>query len=449
MTQNATKLLKYLLFIGIVLQYACGSTQQFSSQQKKELQRQLTESPVLAKSFTGFALYDPSTKEMLYEQDANKYYTPASNTKIFTLYTALKILGDELPLLQYYTHEDSLVFWGTGNPLLLHPDFEQNNKVVNFLKNRPEQLYFSDHNFSERRFGPGWAWDDYRYGYQAEKSPMPIYGNTARFKRDSAANKLDIMPDFFAARFVYQPEFYEETPYIKRQEFGNIFEYNQLAITGASYDRYIPFDYSPEFLATLLTDTLGKYVVYARQTAVSNQKVQTLSVPMPDTLYQQLMKDSDNFIAEQLLLMCSNKVFGEQNSEKMIDYAVDSLLSSLPDEPQWWDGSGLTRYNLFTPRSIVRLLELIRMEIPEERIFSIFPAGGASGTIQNWYAGEEGPYVFAKTGTLRNKHCLSGYLKCKSGKTLIFSFMHNNYITASAPLKKEMNKILSWLRDNY
>ena len=449
MSQNSIKLLKYLFVVLAFSQYACSSTRHFSQKEVKNLQKQISQSPVFSKSFTGFALFDPATQEMVFEQDADKYFTPASNTKIFTFYTAIKILGDSLPVLHYYTNKDSMIFWGTANPLFLHPDFEFDGIVSHFLKNRPEKLYFSDHNFPESRFGPNWAWDDYPYSYQAEKSSFPIYGNTAHFKRDSLKNTFQVFPDIFASKAVFQPAFQQKYPFIKRQEFGNIFEYNKVAISGPSYNRYLPFDYSPEFLSTLLTDTLGRYVVYAKQVHLPKEKVHTLSISTPDTLYQQLMKDSDNFIAEQLLLMCSDKVFGEQNSLRMIRYAKDSLLQSLPDEPQWWDGSGLSRYNLFTPRSIVRLLELIQQEIPEERLFNIFPAGGVSGTIQNWYGGAEEPYVFAKTGTIRNKHCLSGYLKCKSGKTLIFSFMHNNYITASAPLKEEMEVVLGWLKDNY
>jgi D-alanyl-D-alanine carboxypeptidase/D-alanyl-D-alanine-endopeptidase (penicillin-binding protein 4) len=104
---------------------------------------------------------------------------------------------------------------------------------------------------------------------------------------------------------------------------------------------------------------------------------------------------------------------------------------------------------MFTPRSIVKILEKIHSELPEENVFGIFPSGGVSGTIKNWYAGENGPYVFAKTGTLSGKHCLSGYLKTKKGKTLIFSFMHNNFKGSSAPLKREMEKVLKRIYEEY
>ena len=150
------------------------------------------------------------------------------------------------------------------------------------------------------------------------------------------------------------------------------------------------------------------------------------SVPS-DLLYEEMMQASDNFISEQILLMCASTTFDTLNTKKIINHAIKNLMSDSPDKPIWRDGSGLSRYNLFTPQTMIYLLNKIHTSIPEERIFEIFPTGKTSGTIKNWYA----PYVHAKTGTLSNKHCLSGYIETKKGKTLIFSFMHNNYITSS------------------
>jgi D-alanyl-D-alanine carboxypeptidase/D-alanyl-D-alanine-endopeptidase (penicillin-binding protein 4) len=46
----------------------------------------------------GFALYDLSSKKYLIDYQSDKYFTPASNTKIFTFYTSLMMLGTPLPL---------------------------------------------------------------------------------------------------------------------------------------------------------------------------------------------------------------------------------------------------------------------------------------------------------------------------------------------------------------
>ena len=160
------------------------------------------------------------------------------------------------------------------------------------------------------------------------------------------------------------------------------------------------------------------------------------------------MRNSDNFLAEQLMLVVAGTISDTLRTEIAITYAMDSLLSQLPDKPIWVDGSGLSRYNLFTPRSIVKVWELIYKMIPEERLFELIAVGGQSGTIEDWYESDP-PYIFGKTGTLRNNHCLSGFLKTRKGKTLIFSFMHNNYTQSSSTIKAEMQKILWEVHENY
>ena len=78
---------------------------------KRKIKKLFKHAVILNSHFTGFALYDLDDKKMIYELNADKYFTPASNTKLFTFYTCLKMLGDSIPALKYVTRGDSLIFW--------------------------------------------------------------------------------------------------------------------------------------------------------------------------------------------------------------------------------------------------------------------------------------------------------------------------------------------------
>ena len=120
---------------------------------------------------------------------------------------------------------------------------------------------------------------------------------------------------------------------------------------------------------------------------------------------------------------------------RIMEYAVDTLLPPLGiTDVRWADASGLSRYSLFTPRHITRLLLALQQEVGLERLRDLLPEGGGNGTLANRFDGAEEPYVWAKTGTLSGVTCLSGYVKTKTGRWLAFSFLHNNFVQSQPVL---------------
>lgn len=175
------------------------------------------------------------------------------------------------------------------------------------------------------------------------------------------------------------------------------------------------------------------------------------SLPV-DTVYRRMLQVSDNMLAEQIMLMCASKLDTNNTGfdlKKGIDYVKKNFLTDLPDEPIWEDGSGLSRYNLFTPRSMVKLLQKIYGKVPQqERLFGLMSIGGKAGTIRNQYKNRP-PFVFAKTGSLSNVYCLSGYLRTKKGKVLIFSLMNGNFIRKTAEIRAEVERVLTEIYEKY
>jgi len=410
------------------------------------------QSDAFSQSMTGFALFDPETDSMMYERDSDQFYVPASNTKILTLYASLKALPDTLPSLRYTVRDDTLYFQGTGDPGFLNPNFNF-TESYDFLSGRDEVLVFTDQNYADEHFGSGWAWDWYPAAYAPEKSPFPIYGNMMRLQTEQVAlvqlnEETPVKPEFFK-RYIERDEWNgEEIQLVRRSHRSNNMLYTPKADT-ARQERNVPFVYDNELLVEMLSDTLGRDVHYAE--SVNLEFDETFYSTPADSLYERFMVVSDNFIAEQLMLMISEQEFGEMNTSRAIRHVLDEYFGDLPQRPNWRDGSGLTKYNLVTPHSLVVLLEKMMDEFGEEKTLGYFPIGGVRGTISGLYKAPEGedPYVYAKTGTLSNTTALSGYIYTDSGRRLNFSFLNNNYVISNNQMRLEMQKVLEFIKENY
>src|ERR1700744_227777 len=119
---------------------------------KHKIKRLFKPSQIVKDHFTGFALYDMDSRKMIYELNADKYFTPASNTKLFTFYTCKRMLGDSIPAIKYTIKSDSLIFWGTGDPSFLHRDL-MGTKAFNFLKKSGKKLFYAAGNYKNAFFG--------------------------------------------------------------------------------------------------------------------------------------------------------------------------------------------------------------------------------------------------------------------------------------------------------
>ncbi|MDX1327931.1 MAG: D-alanyl-D-alanine carboxypeptidase [Arenibacter sp.] len=427
-----------LLLVSILIA-SCGTAR---------LVKPIKKSEVFNQGFTGVVIYDPEKDKVLYAQNEDKYFTPASNTKMFTFYATRKILDAHVNSLNYKEEKDSLIFWGTGNPAFLHPDFNDVT-ALELLRETDKKLYWADNSAQVTAYGSGWSWSWYKYYYGPQRSALPMYGNIVRFTKSVEDKDLSFSPSYFENYIQRNSEMPARTYVIDRDKDTNAFQYN-IVLDSVAFKTDRPYATSPQLTMDMLRDTLGREVQKIDYDFAKVGSYSKLKGVETDSLLKQMMVISDNFIAEQLLVLASDQLFDTLNIRKAINYAVENYLNDLPDRPVWVDGSGLSSYNKFTPRSIIALLKKIREEIPGEEMFAFFPAGGETGTIKSWYhSGGDRPYIYAKTGTLNGTHCLSGYLLTKSDKVLYFSFMHNNYIIGSNELKREMQKVLFSFHEKY
>lgn len=410
---------------------------------KSALTKQFRSIETSLKDHTGFMLYDLEQKKEIYSFQSDRYFTPASNIKIFTFYTGLVVLRDSVPALQYIERGDSLIFRGTGDPSFLYSKAYDSRKSFNFLKDQSKKLFLSQRNFLTTPLGPGWTWDDARYIYSVDRSPFPVYGNYLTIDHTGSSLKISPRP------FMYQVMIKDS---LEKSDVVRDFDSNKLTfypgrVKVEAQHWNVPFKTSATLTAELLSDTLKKQVQEIGL-PINFSGARVLKSTPADSLYKVMMQESDNFIAEQVLLVCSQVLSDSLKPEIAIRYMKKNHLLDLPDEPRWVDGSGLSRYNLLTPRSIVKLWDKIYKKVPRERLFTLLAIGGKTGTVKNYYKNDP-PYIYGKTGTLSNNHSLSGYLITKKGRTFIFCFMSNNYPGSVSTARVGMEKILKQIYDNY
>ncbi|MEP3837497.1 MAG: D-alanyl-D-alanine carboxypeptidase [Algibacter sp.] len=398
---------------------------------KKGIAKQI-ESPFYNNQFTGLLVYNPKTNDTVFKYNADKYFTPASNTKIFTLFTALQVLPEQLPAFKYEVNNDTITIQGVGNPTFLHPFFNDST-ALKFAKSYKKVNLILD-NLVDDKFGPGWAWEDYDTYFSPEKSSFPMYGNVLTI---SSQDSLQSTPRLLKNNIQLSDS-------KKRRDYNaNSFYYNPKKKDTIE----VPMVVTPELITKFWQDLLPNKVEVSR---FLGKQLNQMAYSIPaDSLYKRMMVVSDNFLAEQMLIMASSSLSDTLSSSRIRDTILNNQLKDLRQKPRWVDGSGLSRYNLFTPTSFVQVLTKLYNKLPEERLYNLFPVGGESGTLKRYYSGVSKPYIHAKSGTVGNNYSLSGYLETNSGQTLVFSFMNNHYKTSTKEVKRRMQLIFEWLRDNY
>jgi D-alanyl-D-alanine carboxypeptidase/D-alanyl-D-alanine-endopeptidase (penicillin-binding protein 4) len=410
---------------------ACSSLvwgQQISS---KRIARELKKIPAFHKAHVAISVSELKNKKAIASYQGAHYMTPASNVKLLT-FLAAKQQFNKLPTVYYYKENDSLIhFKATGYPLLLHPFYPET--TLNAFFNQAARFIYHPALITPNPLGEGWAWDDYPYYYAAERSAFPIYGNAVQATLKD--NTLELTPSFFekmAARDSVGSKF-------KRLHSANAFSYN--LSQWQKKDTVIrPFITSDSLFVKLLSESTGNEVVLSDQ-HWDDLPWEELFTDDDTPLYRALLQDSDNGIAEALLLMIGQEEFNEMDSQKAIDSFLARWKPWLLDPIVWVDGSGVSRYNMITPRALVGVLQKIHETVGWKIIQNYFPQGASSGTLKK-YANTS---VYAKTGTLRHNHNLSGYLVHPKGTTYAFSIMVNHHTASTEEVRAGIGTLLKWL----
>lgn len=160
------------------------------------------------------------------------------------------------------------------------------------------------------------------------------------------------------------------------------------------------------------------------------------SPPLAD-LVAVMGTQSNNFYAEQIYRTLSPG--GDSRGSRLV---VRQFLHEQGDTTgvTLFDGSGLSRKNLVTPRALsTTLLRMYRHPEVDAFLRALPYPGLRGGTLEYRL---EGVPVRAKTGTLTHTRALSGYLRTASGRDLVFVLLANHFTVRDAQVVSVMDRLV-------
>src|SRR5438874_6544434 len=175
---------------------------------RKALEKRIStilSTPDLTRGFWGMEVVSLSTGKVLYSQNGDKLFIPASNTKLFTTAAALALIGSDYKfrtsvetngvLDKHGRLTGDLVLIGRGDPNLsgrvlpFAQRTERNDHPILVLEQLADQLVqkgvkyvdgdivADDSYFAFERYGEGWSQDDLVWDYGAPVSALTINDN--------------------------------------------------------------------------------------------------------------------------------------------------------------------------------------------------------------------------------------------------------------------------------
>jgi D-alanyl-D-alanine carboxypeptidase/D-alanyl-D-alanine-endopeptidase (penicillin-binding protein 4) len=139
---------------------------------------------------------------------------------------------------------------------------------------------------------------------------------------------------------------------------------------------------------------------------------------------------SHNLFADESLRTAARAAHGSGSFEAG-EHAVARMLPAA-DPPRMLDGSGLSRLNRVSARTVVALLALMERSAPFR---ASLPEAGSPAGLRRMAGTPASGNLRAKTGTLATVSALSGYVTAANGERLAFAVLSNDVRPAAA---KEM-----------
>ncbi len=437
--------------------------------------------PRFAAALWGVKIVSLDTGKTLFEHDAGKLLSPASNVKLYTVALALDQLGPDYRIRTSLfakarpgpdgTLTGDLIVYGRGDPTIDAHRFGGDplkalGPLVAALANagvkRISGALVGDTSFFRGpEFGSGWVWEDQEHDYGAEISALAIDNNTVQAvvrpgERAGAPCRLTLAPAngylTVSNRTETVPKGQRRTVSFYRLPSENVvYVFGQVPLEDPGFTEELTLHNPAGLFLALFRDALAHHGITVsgplRTTTWLDRQVDPLdasrmvelgaveSPPLRD-LARQILKPSQNLYAELLLAHLGETRRSADTprgraSEKLGVRQLDPFLARAgvkKGEFFFDEGSGLSRENLATPDATVALLRFMSRHPCGEIFLNALPVAGVDGTLKARMKNSPAAgNLRAKTGSLRWAHSLSGYVTTAAGERLAFCLMLNRY----------------------
>ena len=454
--------------------------------------------PKYAAAMWGAKVVSLDTGVTVFEHNPQKLFSPASNSKLYTVALALDRLGADYRIrTSLYsrvkpgrsgTLKGDLILYGRGDPTInarlnggdIYRALEPLVRALTDagVKRIKGDLVGDESYFRGPPFGSGWVWDDLEYYYGAEVSALTINDNTLQTVvkpgvRVGAPCQLMLQPGTSWLTFSNRTETVEKGG-ARRLQFYHPLCQNVIYVTGQ-----VPIDatvstnevtvHNPAGLfASFFKEALARRGIKvsgkARSASWLDRQAQPLdcgslvelgsveSPPLRD-IAREIEKPSQNLYTDLVLAHVGEKfrTADSRANETSEDLGIRELNKFLAEvgisrgETIFEEGSGLSRDNLTAPNATVALLQYMNRHQCAQAYLGALPIAGVDGTLRNRMKGTPAAgNVRAKTGTLRWANTISGYLTTAAGEHLVFSLMINRYYEAR-PVRGDLDTVVVML----
>ncbi len=446
--------------------------------------RQRLFDPIVRRGRVGVKIVSLNSGKVIFDQDSEKYFMPASNMKNFTVAAALEKLGADFRFVTSVyanslpdtsgTIKGGLRVYGRGDisisTAFTNGDYYKGldnlvDKIAAAGVKRIEGGIVGDESYFKGFYIPqSWEWDDLQSYYGAEVSALPINDNAVDVSISAGSNGGPCIVNISPSNTLFQianlctttnSSAVRSVSIVKKLD-RNVLEISGTMPSGSTaLARSVSVSRPAELFVALLKQRLesrGIFVSGASRLLASNVKAEPgqieiarLESPPLSLIAAKTMKPSQNMFTE-ILLWTLGEESGrtrDVSTQRIVvnDSSPDSSTAGMTvvkrflkdigagdDGVIQYDGSGLSRHDLITPSAVVTLYTYMAKQSKYAQVWrDSLTIAGVDGTLANRMKGTPAEANFrGKTGTIDQVSALSGYMTTAAGDHLVVSILVNN-----------------------